>query len=259
MTRRRFYAPPSAFAPNLDIVSLATEEARHLRDVLRLQTGDDVYVFDGLGKEFHCRVERSERDAAHLKVLAQVESARPESPLRLTLAVALLKGEKFDLVVQKATELGVARIMPVVTKHADIRLRDTSDASKRVARWQRIALEAAKQSGRAFVPQVASPILIEVLIQNTKRETETSEDSVQGLMFSERDGESLLEASKKLPANPSSLTALIGSEGGWADEEIAGAREARWQIVTLGGRTMRAETAAITVTALLQHLFGDLA
>jgi len=262
MTRRRFYAPPSAFGPNLENVSLASDEARHLRDVLRLQPGDEVYVFNGAGKEFHCTVERSERghrDSALLKVLGEVESGRPESPLRLTLAVALLKGEKFDLVVQKATELGVACVVPVVTKHADIRLRDASDATKRVARWQRIALEAAKQSGRAVVPEVTGPILFKSLIHTAKRPSDPGEVVVQALMFSERDGESLLKARKDLPVSPSSLTALVGSEGGWADEELAGAREAGWTIVTLGGRTLRAETAAITVTALIQHLFGDLA
>lgn len=262
MTRRRFYAPPSAFAANLESVRLASDEARHLRDVLRLQPGDDVYVFDGAGKEFHCQVERSEggeRDRAQLKVLGATEPARPESPLRLTLAVALLKGEKFDLVVQKATELGAACVVPVVTKHADIRLRDASDAAKRVARWQRIALEAAKQSGRAVVPEVKSPIEFESLMQTTKAHPEGSEDAVQGLMFSERDGQPLLEASRDLPAHPASLTALIGSEGGWADEEIADARQAGWQIVTLGGRTLRAETAAIAITTLLQHLYGDIA
>ena len=258
MTRRRFYAPPSAFGPGPEGVSLPADEARHLRDVLRLQPGDEVYVFDGLGKEFHCEVSRSERNAAQLKVLGQVEPARPESPLRLTLAVALLKGEKFDLVVQKATELGVARVVPVITKHADIRLRDASDAAKRVARWQRIALEASKQSGRAVVPEVASPVVFESLIQSSRQQSEDPEDFAAGLMFSERDGESLLEVSGRLSRRPSSLTALIGSEGGWADEEIAVAREADWTIITLGGRTLRAETAAIAVTTLLQHLFGDL-
>jgi 16S rRNA (uracil1498-N3)-methyltransferase len=258
MTRRRFYAPPSAFGQGLESVSLASEEARHLRDVLRLQPGDEVYVFDGAGKEFHCRVEKSERHAVQLKVLGPTEPARPESPLRLTLAVALLKGEKFDLVVQKATELGVARVVPVVTKHADIRLRDASDAAKRVARWQRIALEASKQSGRAVVPEVTGPIDFESLIQTVMRDAEGSEGALPGLMFSERDGQPLLQARRDLAANHSSLTALIGSEGGWADEEIDFARESGWSIITLGGRTLRAETAAIAVTALLQHLFGDL-
>ena len=158
MTRRRFYAPPSAFAASLASVTLASDEARHLRDVLRLKAGDEVHVFNGAGKEFHCRVEESRRDTAHLKVLAEVDPARLESPLRLTLAVALLKGEKFDLVVQKITELGVTEVVPVITKLADIRLRDESDATKRVARWQRIALEAAKQSGRAVVPHIATTL-----------------------------------------------------------------------------------------------------
>ncbi|MDQ2921978.1 MAG: 16S rRNA (uracil(1498)-N(3))-methyltransferase [Acidobacteriota bacterium] len=252
MTRRRFYAPPGAFTSELDSVNLASDEARHLRDVLRLKPGDEVYVFDGAGKEFRCRVEESRRDDAQLKIISEVEPARPESPL-LTLAVALLKGEKFDLVVQKATELGVARVVPVVTKHADIRLRDESDAAKRVARWQRIALEAAKQSGRAVVPEVDSPIAFGSLIQ-----TAVSEGAMPYLMFSERKGQSLLEAAKNIPAKVSKITALVGSEGGWADEELEAARETGWTIVTLGGRTLRAETAAIAVAALIQHLYGDL-
>jgi 16S rRNA (uracil1498-N3)-methyltransferase len=253
MTRRRFYAPPSAFNSNSDSVSLAAEEARHLRDVLRLKIGDEVYVFDGKGKEFHCRVDESRRNDVHLQVLAEVAAARPESPLFLTLGVALLKGEKFDLVVQKATELGVSRVVPAATRYADIRLRDEPDAAKRVARWQRIALEAAKQSGRAVVPDVSSPASFESLIQTTPPGSD-----VRRLMFSERDGESLPEARGKLPAKLSSVTALVGSEGGWANEEIGAAREAGWTIITLGGRTLRAETAAIAVTVLLQHLWGDL-
>ena len=253
MTRRRFYAPPGAFNSNLENVTLAADEARHLRDVLRLKTGDEVYVFDGVGKEFHCRVEESRRDTAQLKVIAEVAPARPESPLQLTLAVALLKGEKFDLVVQKATELGVMRVVPVVTKLADIRLRDGADAGKRVARWQRIALEAAKQSGRAVVPEIVAPVSFESLI-----ETFGQEQGVSCLMFSERDGESIVAAKGKF-SNVSLLTALVGSEGGWTDEELAAARQAGWTIVTLGGRTLRAETAAIAVAVLLQHIAGDLA
>jgi 16S rRNA (uracil1498-N3)-methyltransferase len=254
MTRRRFYAPSSAFTSNHETVHLASDEARHLREVLRLRVGDEVHVFNGEGKEFQCRIRESRRDTAQLEVISEVSPARPESPLKLTLAVALLKGEKFDFMVQKATELGVTRIIPVMTKLADIRLRDESDAAKRVARWQRIALEAAKQSGRAFVPEVAGPIAFESLIQASGSDNQT-----HSMMFSERDGQSLFEAKEKLPAKLLSLTALIGSEGGWTDEEIALARQAGWTIVTLGGRTLRAETAAISVAALLQHLYGDLA
>jgi 16S rRNA (uracil1498-N3)-methyltransferase len=233
-------------------VTLATDEARHLREVLRLKVGDEVYVFDGEGKEYHCRIEESRRDTAQLKVLSEVAPARPESPLELTLAVALLKGEKFDLVVQKATELGVARVIPVVTKLADIRLRDDSDAAKRVVRWQRIALEAAKQSGRAVVPVIISPVAFSSLIRDA------APQQLNRLLFSERDGRSLLEATESLPTNTSMVTALVGSEGGWTDEELEAARGSGWTIVTLGGRTLRAETAAIAVATLLQHLVGDL-
>lgn len=253
MTRRRFYAPPSAFNSSLDSVTLAADEARHLRDVLRLKPGDEVYVFNGAGKEFHCRVEESRRDSADLTVLTEVIPTRPESPLQLTLAVALLKGEKFDLVVQKATELGVTRVVPVVTKLADIRLRDESDARKRVARWQRIALEAAKQSGRAVVPEITGPVSFQFLLETFSHEPEMS-----CLMFSEREGQSLKEAWQKLPANVSLLAALVGSEGGWTNEELEAVRQAGWAIVTLGGRTLRAETAAIAVAVLLQHIAGDL-
>jgi 16S rRNA (uracil1498-N3)-methyltransferase len=160
----------------------------------------------------------------------------------LTLAVALLKGEKFDLVVQKGTELGVNRFVPLVTRYADIRLRDEADATKRITRWQRIALEATKQCGRAIVPRIEIPVAFESII---------NEDSC--LMFSERDGQSLNTSSK-----PESLTAIVGSEGGWSDEELEQARTARVPIVTLGGRVLRAETAAIATAVLLQHLYGDL-
>lgn len=252
MTRRRFYAPPTAFDNKQASVTLITDEARHLREVLRLKPGDEVYVFNGEGKEFLSRIEESRRDTARLQVIREVEPARPESELQLTLALALLKGEKFDLVVQKATELGVTQIVPVITKHADIRLRDESDAAKRVNRWQRISMEAAKQSGRAVVPKVAGVITFTSLI-------ETADDKPSNcLMFSERDGQSLLQTKEDIAADTKQITALVGSEGGWSDEEIALARAAGWTIVTLGGRTLRAETAAIAVVALLQHLFGDL-
>ena len=248
MTRRRFHAPVSAFSLENQTVTLGVDEARHLRDVLRLKKGDEVYVFNGIGGEFRCMVVNTKRDSAELRIASEVEPAKPESPLRLELCVALLKGEKFDLVVQKATELGVTRIVPLVTRYADIHLRDETDAAKRVARWQRIGLEAAKQSGRAFVPEVTAPASFESLLAGAK-------DDELCLMFSERGGHSMgVEA----PTESKAIKALVGSEGGWSDEEIERARAAGFQIVTLGGRILRAETAAITVTALLQHLFGDL-
>lgn len=237
---RRFFAPPDAFNFSKRLVTLTSDEARHLREVLRLGPGAAVQVFNGAGREFRAIVLQARREFAELELQDEIAPARPESPLQLTLAVALLKGEKFDLVVQKATELGVSRIIPLTTRHADIRLRDESDAAKRVARWRRIALEAAKQCGRAVVPEIGNPTAFETIIK---------EDSC--VMFSERDGEPLNTDLK-------AKIAIIGSEGGWSDEELEQARAANVPIVTLGGRVLRAETAAITAAVLFQHLYGDL-
>ena len=257
MTRRRFYAPPAAFAPDEKTVTLSAEETRHARDVLRLQSGGEVFVFDGAGREFHCAVQTITRDSTELNVIAEVEPARPESPLSLTLAIALLKGEKFDLVIQKATELGVKRIVPLDTERADVRLRDTDGVQKRVARWQRIALEAAKQTGRAYVPEIAAPLPLESLLMSAVEDEDLS-TNVTRLMFSERGGNSLAEVTNSFAERPAKIVAVVGPEGGWTDDEIELAGEGGWEIVTLGGRTLRAETAGITVVALLQHRFGDL-
>lgn len=242
MTRRRFFAPTSAFNFGKRSVTLAADEARHLREVLRLKPGDEVSVFDGEGKEFRARVAQARREFAELDLDEEIPPARPESPLQITLAVALLKGEKFDLVVQKATELGVDKIVPLTTRYADIKLRDEGDARKRVARWQRIALEAAKQSGRAVVPEVSLPTQFKSVLS----------PSSPCFLFSETRGHGLTQI------QTDNITAIIGSEGGWSDEELDEARAAGAHIVTLGGRILRAETAAITAAALLQHRFGDL-
>ncbi|HLL70027.1 MAG TPA: 16S rRNA (uracil(1498)-N(3))-methyltransferase [Pyrinomonadaceae bacterium] len=281
MTRRRFYAPPEQFAPDGATVALAREEASHLRNVLRLKAGDEVFVFDGEGREYVCVVAASESggrarvERATLEVRGQVEPERAESPLDLTLAVALLKGEKFDLVVQKATELGVWRIVPVVTKRSDVRVpregRNAAAATAdRVPRWRRIALEAAKQSGRARLPEIFTPVSFASLVEEDAGAlfkegagvaAATAADG-QRLLFTERGGRGLAETAKEWreeeKMRPAKLTALVGPEGGWDDEEIAEAVAAGWLAVTFGGRVLRAETAAIVITGLLQHLCGDL-
>lgn len=231
---------------------LGEDEARHARDVLRLSRGDEVYVFDGAGREFRCVLREIASGNAGLDLLEEVEPARPESPLHLTLGVALPKGTKFDLVAQKATELGVSRILPLVTTRADVRLGDRGDAERKAARWRRIAIEAAKQCGRARLMEIGESASFESVVQREERPDELR------LMFAERDGSSFAELMSTLQSGPTQVMALVGSEGGWTDEEIGQARAGRWKIVTLGGRTLRAETAAIVVAALLQHRLGDL-
>jgi 16S rRNA (uracil1498-N3)-methyltransferase len=238
---RRFYAPPGDFAGGK--ITLGQEETRHLRDVLRLRAGDEARVFDGAGREFSCAIETISKKETILRVAGEVTPAAPRSNLELTLAVALLKGEKFDLVVQKAVELGVSRLVPLITARCDVKLKNSQDFAKRRERLERIALEACKQSGRADLMTVEDLSAHEKFIA-------TAEGT--RVLFAERNGGRF---SALAPA--ARMTAAIGPEGGWEDSEIEAARAAGWEIVTLGGRILRAETAAIAVAALLEHRFGD--
>ena len=249
MTRRRFYAPPNAFAAD-KVVTLGADESQHLRNVLRLKTGDEVYVFDGAGREFRGEIDSLSRLATNIQITQEVAPAAAESPLQLTMAIALLKGDKFDLVIQKLTELGVNCVVPIMTKRADVRIRNNDDAERKLIRWRRIVMEATKQCGRARLMTIASPITFDEFVTGSRAEGER-------ILFAERDGGELrtVIANKMTAAQ---VTALVGSEGGWTDEELNQARDTGWQIVTWGGRIMRAETAAITCAALLQHRFGDL-
>lgn len=240
MNIRRFFAPAKNFSSAG--ILLGPDETRHLRDVLRLRAGDEVSVFDGDGREFLCRVGQINKKNVELKISEETTPPSPESDLDLTLAAAILKGEKFDLVIQKAVELGVTRFVPLQTIRCDVRLKDFE---KRMARWSRIALEATKQSGRARLIQILEPSTLDTLIGNS------AEENI--VLFSERSGEAIstLKMDKK-------ITALIGPEGGWDDSELEAAKSSGVKIVTLGGRILRAETAAISIASILQHRFGDL-
>lgn len=236
---RRFYAAAENFDGQK--IFLSVEETKHLRDVLRLKENDSTRVFDGGGREFLCEIESVEKRKTVLKILEEVAPTAPESNLNLTLAVALLKGEKFDLVVQKAVELGVTKLVPLDTKRADVKLKD---ASKRLERWRKIALEAAKQSGRSKLTTIVEPVDFGKFIETA---------SGTRILFAERNGEGFSGIEKT-----ENITAVVGAEGGWEDSEIEAAQQKEFQIVTLKGRILRAETAAIAVAALLQHRFGDL-
>jgi len=236
----RFFAPPEQFHGENAV--LDPDETRHLRNVVRLKTGDTVRVFDGNGREFECQIVEIKKFETTLSIIQEVQPTSPESTLDLTLAVAMLKGEKFDLVVQKAVELGVKTLVPLRTIRCDIR---SKDSLKRHQRWQKIALEALKQTGRATLMQVAEPIAFDEFVSGL------ANDAV--ILFSERGGRPLT-----LESQPKKLTAVIGPEGGWDDSEIELARNVGIRIVTLGGRILRAETAAIAIAAVLQNRFGDL-
>jgi 16S rRNA (uracil1498-N3)-methyltransferase len=236
---RRFYASPENFTPHRVILDL--EQSRHLRSVLRLTEGDEIQVFDGAGNEFLCEIEKIEKKQTSLKIRERRAPFAPESDLDLTLAIAVLKGEKFDLVIQKAVELGIINFVPMITKRGDVKPKNFD---KKIERFEKIIIESSKQCGRATLMRISEPIDFEEFIATA---------TGAKILFSERNGKSFSEIN-----SDKKITAVIGSEGGWEDAEIELARQNDFQIITLGGRILRAETAAISITTLLQHNFGDL-
>lgn len=256
MSRRRFYAPPENITASL--VTLSTQETHHLIHVLRMTPGNDAFVFDGCGRELRCTFRRVEGNQAQLEIVDSLFDV-VESPIDLTLAQALAKGEKFDFIIQKATELGVNSIVPLITRYADVRLDDQQKLN-RVERWRRISLEAAKQCGRRRLVEITEPRrLSHYIAERESTHPIPSEASriQRALLFTERGGvpvtEALADASRQ-----SEIFAFIGPEGGWSDDELQSLTECGCQAVTLGPRVLRTETAALVALALIQHVMGDI-
>jgi 16S rRNA (uracil1498-N3)-methyltransferase len=212
-------------------ITLSKEETHHLARVLRLRTGQEALVFDGRGNEFRCVISDVRSHHARLEIIEPLCPSR-ESCIDLTLAQGLAKGEKFDLIVQKATELGVSRIVALATENSDVKL------------------EAIKQCGRTKLVDIGKPLGLEEFLEGDRAANSAL------LLFSERGGATIKEAVAESGGKP--VTALIGPEGGWSPREfeMLDARNAR--AVSLGPRIMRAETAALVAIALIQHLLGDM-
>lgn len=239
MTVRRVHLPPERIEAGR---ARLTPEARHyLADVLRLAPGAALEVFDGAGGRYAGRLE----DGLETVALGPREEARAGAP-EIALLFALAKGEKVDLVVQKATELGAARIAPFAAARSVVRL-EGAKGEERARRWRKIAEEAARQCGRADVPAVSPPLALEAALAALPQGT---------VSFAfHPGGPSLSEAGERgAPA----YAAIVGPEGGLTSDELESCRRALAVPASLGPRVLRAETAAIAAVVLLQARFGDL-
>ena len=214
----------------------------HLTRVLRASVGDRIECVDGQGRRYLGAITRG--DARHLSVTVASSAQDPPDPVRIVVAPALIKAGRFDWLIEKATELGAHRIQPLLTQRTAVRCSDASGEGK-LARWRRIAREAAVQCGRATLPEVAAPQPFDVVVPAF------AEASLILIPTLETDGASLPQIMASRP-DAASIILLVGPEGDFTPEEVQQAMRRGAQPVSLGRLTLRSETAAIAGLAMLQ-------
>jgi 16S rRNA (uracil1498-N3)-methyltransferase len=225
-------------------LTLTGSAAAHVSRVLRLRSGDGLTLFNGSGGEFAAAIEEIAKDAVTVAV-GEARIAERESPLTLTLAQGISRAERMDLVVQKATELGVTTLAPLLTERSVVRL-DAAQAARKGAHWRAIALAACEQSGRNRPPRLLPPATLGEFLHSGGAATR--------LLLCPGASVRLAE----VPPPAGEVQVLIGPEGGLTQQEQARAQAAGFLGVRLGPRVLRTETAAIAALALLQRQFGDL-
>ena len=249
-TLHRFFAP--ALDPGDEAVTLPRDEAEHLTRVLRLGVGDTVSVFDGRGHEFSARVVSAERRDVRVQLVSRVEPAA-EPGVALTLAQAVIKGDKMDDIVRDAVMLGVAAVQPLVTSRTEATVAALTSGN-RLDRWRRVALASVKQSKRAVLPDVRRPLTLESFLQDPQ--------TALNLMLVEpgAPGADVAEPLSALQGQPvpQDATIFVGPEGGWTEAELAATRSRGVRLVTMGQRTLRADATPVAAISVLQFLFGDL-
>jgi 16S rRNA (uracil1498-N3)-methyltransferase len=245
----RFHVPGSYDAGAE--VDLPADEAQHLTRVLRLRPGDAVRVFDGHGREFRAHVGAVTRNSARVVVDDRIAAA-PEPQVRITIAHAVLKGDKMDDVVRDAVMVGAAAIQPIVTTRSEVSLAALL-RSARQERWHRVAVSSVKQCGRAVVPPVLEPIPFASAIESLRQLTLPE----PGLMLVEPSAATEAVSLTELDGTPPrQATVMIGPEGGWTPDEVEqGASVCR--LVTLGGRTLRADAMATVALSALFTLWRE--
>jgi|AP95_1055475.scaffolds.fasta_scaffold109278_1 16S rRNA (uracil1498-N3)-methyltransferase len=245
----RFFVPPESISDGS--ATLTGDQARQIARVLRLSSGDTIILLDNSGQEFDVVLTAVSTSLVECDVTQQ-RSGLGEPDIKITLFQSLLKGENFELVLQKGTELGVTRFVPVITERTIVRAPEGRRAASKMNRWQRIVTEAAEQSRRARIPEISTPlsfneacILVSHLALMPWEEEQT---------LSLRDA---LSASKSEVESDSGVSLIIGPEGGFSSQEAELARHHGVQTVSLGRRILRAETAAIAAVTAVCYELGE--
>lgn len=241
-----FYAPPEQIANDLAI--LDSTETQHLAKVLRLKKGELVMVIDGLGMAYRGEVDKVGKKEATIRLHSTIRNFG-EPTVRLTLAASLSTGDKFDTVVQKGTELGVKRFVPLLSERSQVNLTDPKRIKNRIQRLEKVALSAIKQCQRAYRPDIVPPLSLKEFLNETDKET-------LNLVFHPAPKARTFDQ-LKFPPDIKRVTLLVGPESGFSDTELEAAVEAGFEIVSLGERILRTETAGPTVCALVMNALGE--
>lgn len=238
MQTSHFFLPPPSWAEPL---ALTGDEARHCTQVTRHSVGDEVVIFDGAGRKALARIDKASKDRVDLLTLSESISPAPSAPL--TLLQGIVKGDTMEWIIEKAVELGVQRIVPVLTRRSVVRL-NAAEAAKKREKWQRVALEACKQCGQAWLPEVAVPCGLDLAIQ------QTATVEMKLIASLEPDADTLKREHR------TSTAIAIGPEGDFTPDEYAQLKAAAWQPWSLGVLTLRSETAAICALSILGYQFA---
>ena len=239
---------PRTFAPiALSVgatIELPSASAHHVREALRLRVGDTLTVFNGHGGEFRCRLTAITRQAVAV-MIAEFAAIERESPLTITLAQGISRGEKMDYTLQKAVELGVTRLVPLTSARSQIKL-DAERAARRMEHWRGIITHACEQCGRNRVPELLAPMTVAEFVAIDTASTR----------LTLAPGSAMTLVSLAKPDLNASL--VVGPEGGLSASELAVLEAHQYQGVRLGPRVLRTETAALVALATLQAIAGDL-
>lgn len=229
-------------------IEIIGKDVKHIKDVLRLRVGDEIEVVSD-GKLYICQIIDIKKDLVYVKII-DVTTGKNEPPIDIVLFQGIAKGDKMDLIVQKCTEVGVKEIFPVLTKRTVVKIKDGNKEKNKIDRWNAISLEAAKQSKRDSVPTVHPILTFKEMLGLLKNEKNII------VPYELEDMLGLKEALKKVKGNK--INIIIGPEGGFEEDEINLLKEIGGQVITLGPRILRTETAGIVTMSLILYELGDL-
>lgn len=231
-------------------IIIDSEDAKHIKKVLRLNVGDEITVCDGAGVDYLAQIKAIEND----KIVCDINERHKcdtEPEIFITLYQGLPKASKMDYIIQKNTELGICKIVPVKMSRCVVKLENEAAERKKTERWQKISYEAAKQSGRGVVPEIAMPVTIDEVIENIREDE---------LVFApyECEQETRLKDIAEASKGVKRISFIVGPEGGFDITEVEKLRNAGIRTITLGKRILRTETAAESVVSMLMYAFDEI-